>query len=274
MQGEIFWRIGPVPLYTLGLSLALGFLTATIVAIPHMRRQGLRRRQVLHMMLAVMLFSVPGARAAALLFGGSAERFSLPSLLVIPPEGLSYFGGLLTAFLVVIVCCYKNDWQLLAVTDGLVPAAALGISVGLAVQLAADLIHLEGGGPAWLNLILFSAAYGVTWALWQRRARTRFRGELTLLLLGSDSLLRLVAGRLWVVGEALPASPRGPLVTLVIVCLLWFLLRGAALRRGSVERPDQKGEPLVEGRRATPGWISSYLLLAACIIARLYVDIA
>lgn len=267
MNGDILWQIGPFTVYTVGVSLALGFLTATVVAIPHLRRRGIRRHQVLRLMLALMVFSVLGARFVALLSGWLSGQVGFGSLLLIPPDGLSYYGGLVTTLLTLGVACALNRWPLLGITDALVPAAALGLTVGLSVPLATNLLHLQSDGPAGLNLLLFSVAYGGTYLLWQRRDDTRFVGESTLLLVGGDSLLRLGFGYLWTFGLGPSLSIRPQVIALCIVAVLWFSLRGAAQRRRYAQEfaaTDQAKGPGI------PAWLLGYTVLAGLILVRLY----
>lgn len=287
LHSDIVWQLGPLSVYTLGVSLALGFLTATVVAIPHLRRRGIRRLQVLRLMLALMLFSVLGARIAAVAFGRNGDPISGASFYSIPPDGLAYYGGVVTALGVLVVFCAQQRWPLLLTTDALAPAAALGMTVGLSVPLGTNLLHLRSEGPLWLNLIVFTAAYGGTYLLWRHSQRTRFPGELTLLLLAGDSLLRLLFGAYWAYGHGGVAAgtSRGPLVMLAVVAVLWFSFRGAAQRRSrsaltsaavfvrtaAAEAAGGQAEAAAAASRsAVAGWAFGYAVLAVLILARLY----
>lgn len=295
------WQVGPLAVYTLGGSLALGFLTATVVAIPHLRRLGIRRLQVLRLMLALMFFSVLGARLAAIVLG----RYGLSGggIFSVAPDGLAYYGGIVTSLVVLVIFCAQQRWPLLVVTDSLTPAAALGMTVALAVPLGTNLLHVKEGGPPWLNLFLFTVAFGYTYVLWNRSERTRFPGELTLLFLGIDSLLRLLFGAYWAFGEGEAEGIRGQLIMLTIVALLWFSFRGAAQRRSrstvaaTLDWDEARTEPdrasrnngFAEGRErgnhgadTTVGersqarknripWLVGYVVLAVLILVRLYV---
>lgn len=296
MHADILWQLGPVSVYTLGMSLALGFLTATMVAIPHLRRRGIRRLQVLRLMLAVMLFSVLGARIAAVLFWPNSDEIVGASLFLIPPDGLAYYGGVITTIAVIVIFCAQQRWPLLPITDALVPAAALGLTVGISVPLGTNLLHLQGSGPPWLNLLLFTVAYGGAYLLWKRSERSRFPGELTLLLLGGDSLLRLIFGAIWTYGYGESGSVRMPLLMLAVIAALWFSFRGAAQRRslgaGAVGYGGATGAPgrsavgtsgnsshaamaggegsASQARAGGTSWLVGYAVLAVLILARLY----
>lgn len=265
---DVFWRVGPLAVYTLGFSLALGFLTATISVIPQLRRRGIRRQQALNLMLALMLFSVIGARLAVLLFRQGARQGGIMAMLSVPPDGLSYYGGLLAALAVVVWFCWRNEWPLFSVTDAMAPPIGLGVAVGLAVTLSTNLVHVQWGGPTWTNLILFTLVYGVAFLLWQRRERGRFPGELTLMLLGLDSILRILTGYIWTLSEGPFSSIRGPLVALAISTAFWFSLRGAAQRRSRGQ--EAATSCTEEPRKAhSPIWAVGYTMLAAMMLIRL-----
>ena len=222
-------------------------------------------------------------RIAAVAFGHNGDPISRASFYSIPPDGLAYYGGVVTALGVLVVFCAQQRWPLLLTTDALAPAAALGMTVGLSVPLGTNLLHLRSEGPLWLNLIVFTAAYGGTYLLWRHSQRTRFPGELTLLLLAGDSLLRLLFGAYWAYGHGGVAAgtSRGPLVMLAVVAVLWFsfaaLLSGGrrALRHRSLRRtrrPGREAKPRRQRRRrsSVAGWAFGAVLVL--ILAHLTVE--
>lgn len=266
MTEDVFLSTGSITIYTLGVALGVGFLTATAFAIPRMRRQGIKRQQVLTLMLALMLFTVLGARLAVIVARWGEHQGTIARMLLIPPDGLSYYGGLVTALFVLAWFCRQEKVPYLTVTDALAPPAAIGLTTGAALLFATNLLHLTRGGAPWLNLLPFTLAYALSYLLWLRRDARRFPGELTLLLLGGDSLLRIVFGSYWALGEGPFSSVRGPSVMLVIAGALWFTLRGAAYRnRGEEPRERADERP---GTHPTP-WLVGYAVLAAIIVVRL-----
>lgn len=269
MSEDVLWRLGPVTFYSLGFALSAGFLVATAAAVPLLRRRGVRQRAALRLMLWLMVGTVLGGRLAALLAAVGQRDGRLASLLVIPPDGLSYYGGLAAALIVIIGFCRRSGVPLLVVTDALAPPAALGLSLGGAVLLATNLLQLRNQGPAWLNVLPFTLSWALAYLLWRHRERPRFLGEPTLLFLGVDSLLRMLLGAFWTFGEKADGVARlGAAVTLALAAVAWFTLRGAAGRRAlSVEAAHFEA---AWTRRSSPRvWIVAYVGVLALMLLRL-----
>lgn len=259
---DVFWRFGSFAIYTLGVALALGFLTVTVVAIPGTRRRGLRRRDVLDLMFWLMLITVVGSRLTMIVIQWDEYVKAPFRALAVPPDGLSYYGGLVIGIVVIAWFSFKRNLRFWTVADSLAPSIGLGITVSFAIILSTNMLRIQSGGFPWTSLILFTVVYAGAYGLWRWQQHVRFEGELVLLLLAIDSILRIVVGFGWAISNGPYANMRGPLITLAIVTALWFVRRGAADRQRS---EVEKTNPL---HRITPAWLVGYAMFIGLILVR------
>lgn len=263
LDEQVFMRIGPLYVYTYGVALAFGFVLAAIVAIRHTRKIGVRRHDVLDLMLWLMIVCVLAGRSAAVLSQWSEFMRKPIIFFSIPPGGISYYGALLAGFIVTMMFAARRNIRFWTLADALTPALALGITVGLGVMLSTNLLKFSSATKTWPNVILFTVIYGTTYMVWRRRRRIRFEGELTLLFFLLDSIFRIALNTKWFFGPLTDGSDKTPAIILFITCILWFTRRGATAH---VQRPRRKTVRVLKRTRMT--WLLGYVAFLALFMFR------
>ncbi len=130
-----------VPLHTYGLLIAMGFVSAIIVTTREAERTGLDKNHILDLAFWVLLSGLGGARIVFILvnlpqyFGANfftpdlvipLVHWRVPTILAVWRGGLVFYGGLLGAFLAVVIYLKKFKLPFFRYTDAIVPAVALG----------------------------------------------------------------------------------------------------------------------------------------------------
>lgn len=129
-----------VPLHTYGLLIALGFISAIIVATRQAERTGLDKNHILDLAFWVLLTGLGGARIVFIIvnwnqyFGAAffssthlpLLHWRVPTILLVWKGGLVFYGGLLGAFFATVFYMWKNKLPFFRYADAIVPSVALG----------------------------------------------------------------------------------------------------------------------------------------------------
>jgi phosphatidylglycerol:prolipoprotein diacylglycerol transferase len=129
MYPELF-RIGPLPVYSYGLFVFLGFLAATIVAGRRAKKAGLSREKILDINIYSFLAGIVGARILYVLTEYKYYLAAPLEILKIWEGGLVYYGGLFSGAVFCIWYIKKQKLDPLLVGDLIIPAVALGQAIG------------------------------------------------------------------------------------------------------------------------------------------------
>ena len=128
----ILLKIGNITLYTYGLFVALGFMTAIWFASrqARIRRATIQHQEITDLFLVILLASLVGARLFYVV-----QNFSLFSdhpldVFKIWNGGLVFYGGFLLALVSAMVYVKQKHFDLWSTADLLAPAIALGHAVG------------------------------------------------------------------------------------------------------------------------------------------------
>jgi phosphatidylglycerol:prolipoprotein diacylglycerol transferase len=134
----ILFKIGPVPIYSFGLMMALGFMVASVVITKELVRKGYHRDLGNTITLLAIVFGISGSKLLFLLenFGDFIRH---PGM-ALSPGGLTWYGGFFLAILVIIRYTRKHKIPFFAVADAASPALLLGYA------LARVGCHLSGDG--------------------------------------------------------------------------------------------------------------------------------
>lgn len=126
----IIAKIGPVTIYSYGLMVAVGFITAAILAARLAPRFSIPSEKITTLSLIILLSGIAGARALYVLLNikdfvrDPAEMFRLTH------GGLAFHGGVLAAFIFGLMYVKKAKIPLWDTVDVISPYIALGYSIG------------------------------------------------------------------------------------------------------------------------------------------------
>lgn len=141
MQPELF-RIGPVPVYSFGLMMAIAFLSANALLTREMQRRWKDSEKAAAFSSTITLIALLAGIAGSKMFH-IAEN---PELLVrngvseiFSGSGLTFFGGLLTAIACIAVYVKRKRIAFLFLADVTAPGLILAYGIGrIGCQLAGD----------------------------------------------------------------------------------------------------------------------------------------
>lgn len=200
-MSEILARIGPLPVYTFGLSLGLGFLLAALVAIREGRRREIDPERMGDFLALGIVVGLLGARAVFVALNRQYYRTFPWEILLLQDGGLSFYGAV-PAVILLAWAWQREAGAFYRLLDALAPGVALGSAVAL---VGSDLFGLRADLP-WsvtspagvavhpLQVYWMLALYGLFIVLWRRRREVRFDGEQFFLWLLADAFIRLAAG--------------------------------------------------------------------------------
>ncbi len=126
----ILLDLGRVKLYTYGLFLALGFITAIWFTKRNARFYGMSDRTVSDIFFTVLLSAIVGARLLYVAINFDAYKDNLLDIFRIWEGGLVFFGGFLFATLAAVVFLKIRHMDIWKTADILAPGLALGHAVG------------------------------------------------------------------------------------------------------------------------------------------------
>ncbi len=141
MRPELF-HIGPIPIYSFGLMMALAFLSANYLLTKEITRQWRDEERAAAFASVITLIALVAGVIGSKLFhlienpglvlqNGLSEVFS--------GSGLTFFGGLLLAIFVIFLYCRKKKISFVWLADVTAPGLILAYGIGrIGCQLAGD----------------------------------------------------------------------------------------------------------------------------------------
>ena len=126
----IFFEIGSIKLYTYGLFIALGFLTAIWFTKKNARFYGITEQTVSDLFFVILLAALVGARLLYVVVNLDYFLDNPMEIFRVWNGGLVFFGGFLAATLAAVVFCRVKKHPAWATADVLAPGLALGHAVG------------------------------------------------------------------------------------------------------------------------------------------------
>lgn len=138
-------EIGPVPVYSYGLMLGIAFLTASALFSRQLKRNNLDEGIGVTVTFLCLIGGLVGSKLFYILeewnFGSSKPLTSyFTKDMLFSPSGLTFYGGLLLAIILVIVYCKSKKLSVLMMFDLMSPCAAI------AYGIARIGCHLSGDG--------------------------------------------------------------------------------------------------------------------------------
>lgn len=126
----ILYKIGNISLYTYGLFVALGFLTALGIARLEARRVGENPAHILDLGFYMLIAAIVGARLFFLAVNPEVISESPWAVFQIWRGGLVFYGGFIAALITAIVYLRKIKVPFFRVADIFAPGLAAGHAVG------------------------------------------------------------------------------------------------------------------------------------------------
>ena len=241
----ILIEIGNIPLYTYGLFVALGFLTALGLAQKEARRVGENPTLMVDLGFYLLIAAIVGSRLFFLIVNPEVVLESPLAAFQIWKGGLVFYGGFIAALITAIVFVRMKKLSFMRVADIFAPGLAAGHAVGRIgcffagccygkecdlpwavvfrdpLSLAPTGVHLH---PTQLysvaaNLMVFGI-------LWFSRTRITRQGRLFWLYVMLYGIIRTIL-------EIFRGDPRGPLFGVLsvsqVIGLVLACVAGAAL---------------------------------------------
>lgn len=203
----ILLKIGTFELFSYGLMMAIGVLVSLVVMDSEAKRLGWNRDQTTRLVVFTFLAGLLGARLVYVLTRINDPSVNLTSLLFNARAGFVYYGGLIGAWVFLVWYLRRTKLPFWQVSDG----AAMGICIGLAIGRIGCFLggccfgtptHLPWGvimanepslghlHPAQLyEFLVLVLLFG---AMWWRRTRRAYEGELVVWFVGVYAVARYV----------------------------------------------------------------------------------
>ena len=119
-----------IPLYTYGLFVALGFMTAVFVSRKLAAPRGIKEQTITDIYFIILLSAIVGARGLYILVNFDSYKNNLFDIFKIWSGGLVFFGGFILAVVATLVYLNYRKLNVWLTADVIVPGIALGHSLG------------------------------------------------------------------------------------------------------------------------------------------------
>ena len=252
MYPKLF-EIGPVPVYSYGLMLGIAFLVGSTLFSKELRRNRLDENIGIVITFLALIGGIVGAKVFYVLeewnFGKGLPISSfLTTDSLISAAGLTFYGGLIFAIILVIIYCRIKKLSVLRMFDFLSPAAAIGYGI------ARIGCHLSGDGCYGINvnnsfweflgysytngtvptpegilacptpIFEFFAAILIFLFLWNRRTKIKYTGEIFYYYLLLSGISRLLVEFIRLNPKVIFGLTQAQLVSVImIICALGML---------------------------------------------------
>ncbi|WDP88762.1 MAG: prolipoprotein diacylglyceryl transferase [Desulfobacter sp.] len=126
----ILLEIGSLKLYTYGLFLALGFMTAIWFTKRNARFYGISHQTVSDLFFAILVSAIVGARLLYVGINFKDYQNNFLEMFKIWNGGLVFFGGFIASVAAAVIFCRIRKLEVWKTADVLAPGLALGHAVG------------------------------------------------------------------------------------------------------------------------------------------------
>lgn len=131
-------KIGPIPIHSFGLMVALAFLTANYLFTKEVKRRGYGEETASVVTFLAFVGGLVGAKLFHLL-ENFKEFLANPVDAIFNPGGLTFYGGLLFSILLIYIYTRRKKISFLVLADAAAPALILAYGIGrIGCQLAGD----------------------------------------------------------------------------------------------------------------------------------------
>ncbi len=126
----ILINIGSFNLYTYGLFMAIGFLTAMQVSKINAKPHGISAEIITDIFFVILISALVGARLLYVIINFNSYKDNLLSVFHIWNGGLVFFGGFIAAVTACAIYFKKKNLKIFLTADIIAPGIALGHAVG------------------------------------------------------------------------------------------------------------------------------------------------
>jgi len=126
----ILINIGSFNLYTYGLFMALGFLTAMQVSKINAKPHGISAEIITDIFFVILISALVGSRLLYVIINFNSYKDNLLSVFHIWNGGLVFFGGFIAAVAACAIYFKKKNLKIFQTADIIAPGIALGHAVG------------------------------------------------------------------------------------------------------------------------------------------------
>lgn len=139
------FEIGPVPVYSYGLMLGITFIVGNALFLRELKRNNLDENIGVTITFLCLIGGIVGSKIFYIIeewnFGSNKSLGSyFTKEYLFSSSGLTFYGGLILAILLVIIYCKYNKLSILQIFDMMAPSAAIGYGI------ARIGCHLSGDG--------------------------------------------------------------------------------------------------------------------------------
>jgi len=126
----ILFNIGSLSLYTYGLFVALGFLTAMWISKRNAKPHGISHESISDIFFIILVSALTGARLLYVFINWSVYKNDFMGIFQIWNGGLVFFGGFLGAVAACLLYFRKKNLNVWKTADIISPGIAMGHAVG------------------------------------------------------------------------------------------------------------------------------------------------
>lgn len=126
----VLFQFGSITLYTYGLFVGLGFLSAVTFASQRAKRYGIVQEEMADLFFLILISSILGARILYVVVNSDEFAAEPLSVFKIWNGGLVFYGGFIGAAVAAFLFVQKKGLPLGRTADIIAPAIALGHAVG------------------------------------------------------------------------------------------------------------------------------------------------
>jgi len=145
---ELF-NLGPIPVYSYGVLLAVSYLIGLRLAMWRAKRWGLNANQVLDLGIYIIIAALVGAKLLLVIVDPGAYLTSFEAFVSLLRSGGVFYGGLILAVVVAFWYIAKHRMPFWRTCDVFAPAIALGHITGRLGCLAAGCCYGKPTDVAW-----------------------------------------------------------------------------------------------------------------------------
>jgi phosphatidylglycerol---prolipoprotein diacylglyceryl transferase len=125
----VLFKLGPITVYSYGLMMALGFLTADLVIESECRRRGIRSDFGSSLVVWAAVAGIVGSRLYEVI-DYFPEYMRNPSAIIFSGSGFVWYGGLIGGMVAAYVVSRRYKLSFLTTADMAAPALVLGQALG------------------------------------------------------------------------------------------------------------------------------------------------
>lgn len=126
----VLFKIGNFPIHSFGVMMIIAFLVGLLIARKRAPNFGIDPNKISDMTFWVLILSILGARVAFILQELPYYLKHKDQLFSIQFAGLTSFGGVIVALLVMVYWAKKHGWPVRTVLDVIAPAGLVGHAIG------------------------------------------------------------------------------------------------------------------------------------------------